>query len=116
MRRSSKTTKKSSTILKEIPLKKILQIINKYAKAHLVIRRNMQNSIWKMVKKISGKVQCPPIKQLEKNGNIITNKKRDREYVGRNNCIQLIGRKLHRKIQEKQKYHGAESNKFYINK
>ena len=23
--------------------------------------------------KISGKVQCPPIKQLEKNGNIITN-------------------------------------------
>ena len=26
-----------------------------------------------MIKKISGKVQCPPIKQLEKNGNIITN-------------------------------------------
>jgi len=26
-----------------------------------------------MIKKISSKVQCPPIKQLEKNGSIITN-------------------------------------------
>ena len=26
-----------------------------------------------MIKKISGEVQCPPIKQLEKHGSIITN-------------------------------------------
>ena len=53
-----------------------------YARARRVIRRNMRNSwreyvsqlnnrtlvntIWKMIKKIPGKVQCPPIKQLEK--------------------------------------------------
>ena len=35
--------------------------------------RTPENTIWKMIKKISSKVQCPPIKQLEKNGSIITN-------------------------------------------
>ena len=62
-----------------------------YARARRVIRRNMRNSwreyvsqlnnrtpvntIWKIIKKISGKVQGPPIKQLEKNGSIISNPK-----------------------------------------
>jgi len=61
------------------------------------------NTIWKMIKKISGKVRCPPIKQLERNGSI-NKHKRDQEDVGRNDCTQTIGRKLHRTIEEEINY------------
>ena len=54
-------------------------------------------------KEISGKVRCPPIKQLkETKWDYNYKHKRDCEYVSRNNCTQFIGRKIHRNIQEKQ--------------
>ena len=50
--------------------------------------RTPVNTIWKMIKNISGKVQCPAIKQLENKWEHNYQHTRDREYAGRKNCTQ----------------------------
>ena len=52
--------------------------------------RTPVNTIWNIIKKISGKVQCPPIKELDKCKHNYKYK-RNRKYVDRNNYTQFIG-------------------------